>query len=155
MKYRKARKPTSTGRIEQNKIARMAEERKQRQQVLIHSMQKLATERIVSETFGVMEALCELEEDRRFAMVSDPPQASAMVAATVAKMRLMGLLIDRQAIGKPEDFEMSPAQRVQALRDEIGEAAWARVTAMYKAVTGRTIDVDAEGIEEGPDDEEA
>ena len=147
MTYRKPKKPqrtTSAGRVERNKIARMAEERKSRQQEQIHEMMRLATARVVSEVYTHVEALMEFEEARRFAMVSDPPQASAMVAATMGKCKVMGLIIDKQAVGKPEDFKKTREQVIEELREAIGEGPTRQflkmVEDMRRAYNGPVID---------------
>ena len=54
----------------------------------------------------------ELEEARQLA--ADSKQGAAMVAATMGKARLTGLLVDRKEIGQPGDFANMTADELRA-----------------------------------------
>jgi hypothetical protein len=77
--------------------------------------------------FGVDEALIELEEARICAMSVFPPQSGAAVAATMAKAKLLGLIIDRQEVGSPQDYEFENARTreelLEMLHDRLGPMA--------------------------------
>ena len=151
MAYRKPEKPqrsTSAGRVERNKIARMTERRKTRQQDQLHDMMRFATARVVSDVYTNVEALIEFEEARRFAMATDPPQAAAMVAATMGKCKVMGLIVDKQAVGKPGDFRKTREQVIEELREAVGEGPTRQflkmIENMRRAYNGPVIDGEAE-----------
>lgn len=67
--------------------------------------------------------LADLEADRTLAHVE--AQAGAAVSATMAKARLLGLIIDRKETGQPGDFaNLQSAEEVIALvRNELGDEA--------------------------------
>lgn len=67
--------------------------------------------------------LDDLETDRRLAHAS--AQSGAAVAATMAKARLLGLIVERKESGQPGDFAaiQSVADVVLALRRELGQEA--------------------------------
>jgi hypothetical protein len=67
--------------------------------------------------------ITDLEDDRQLARTEG--QASAAVQATMAKARLLGLIIDRKESGAPGDFAgLQTADEVIALvRNELGEEA--------------------------------
>ncbi|MGL4975996.1 MAG: terminase small subunit [Bosea sp. (in: a-proteobacteria)] len=46
--------------------------------------------------WGIVEAFAELDEARRYAKLGVKPQAAAMVAATMGKAKLCGLIVDKQ-----------------------------------------------------------
>jgi hypothetical protein len=141
MAYRKAKRPTSQGRMDRNEINRMAEERRARQQEVVHKLIEQANARPVQAEWGLEDALCELEEARRFGMASDPPNASAMVAATMGKAKIMGLIIDRQMNGKPEDFVPTREQVIQNMEEAIGSEATKRFLSIYEQMkSGKLID---------------
>jgi hypothetical protein len=79
------------------------------------------------DNFGVDEALIELEEARICALSVFPPQSGAAVAATIAKARLLGLIIDRQKVGSPQDYEFEKARTreelLEMLHERLGPAA--------------------------------
>lgn len=143
MAYRKAKRPTSQGRMDRNEINRMAEERRARDQEMLHGMLTQAAARPVNAEWGVEDALIELEEARRIGMVSQPPNASAMVAATMGKAKIMGLIIDRQMNGKPEDFVPTREQVIQNMEEAIGSEATKRFLSIYEQFkNGKLIDHD-------------
>lgn len=65
--------------------------------------------------------LADLESDRALAHCEG--QGSAAVQATMAKARLLGLIVDRKETGKPGEFEgMNTVDEVlQAVRTELGD----------------------------------
>lgn len=65
--------------------------------------------------------LADLESDRALAHCEG--QGSAAVQATMAKARLLGLIVDRKETGKPGEFEgMTTVDEVlQAVRTELGD----------------------------------
>jgi hypothetical protein len=73
------------------------------------------------DNFGVDEALIELEETRICALSVFPPQSGAAVAATMAKAKLLGLIIDRQEVGSPRDYEFEKARSREELLEMLHE----------------------------------
>ena len=65
--------------------------------------------------------LADLETDRALAHCEG--QGSAAVQATMAKARLLGLIVDRKETGKPGEFEglNTVADVIQAVRTEFGD----------------------------------
>jgi hypothetical protein len=65
--------------------------------------------------------LADLETDRALAHCEG--QGSAAVQATMAKARLLGLIVDRKETGKPGEFEslQSVDDVIQAVRTEFGD----------------------------------
>lgn len=65
--------------------------------------------------------LSDLEADR--ALAHGEGQGSAAVQATMAKARLLGLIVDRKETGKPGEFEglQTAADVIQAVRTEFGD----------------------------------
>lgn len=65
--------------------------------------------------------LADLETDRALAHCEG--QGSAAVQATMAKARLLGLIVDRKETGKPGEFEslQSVADVIEAVRTEFGD----------------------------------
>jgi hypothetical protein len=72
------------------------------------------------DNFGVDEALIELEEARICALSVFPPQSSAAA-------KLLGLIIDRQEVGSPRDYEFEKAstreELLNMLHERLGPAA--------------------------------
>jgi hypothetical protein len=73
------------------------------------------------DNFGVDEALIELEEARICALSVFPPQSNAAVAATMAKAKLLGLIIDRQEVGSPKDYECLGSAAVERFKKIVSE----------------------------------
>jgi hypothetical protein len=55
-----------------------------------------------------------------------PPKCAAVAAATLAKAKLLGLIIDRQELGSPQDYEFKKARTreelLEMLRERLGPA---------------------------------
>ena len=79
--------------------------------------------------------LADLESDRQLAQAEG--QASAAVQATMAKARLLGLIIDRKESGHPGDFHAlkSIADIVDAVRQQLGTQAAEQLQALMQAST--------------------
>jgi phage terminase small subunit len=86
-------------------------------------LQELAAMTTKRHEITVDTLITDLEDDRQLARTEG--QASAAVQATMAKARLLGLIIDRKESGAPGDFAgLQTADEVIALvRNELGEEA--------------------------------
>jgi len=95
----------------------------------LSELQAMAAKR---EDITVHSLLADLEEDRGLAHREG--QGSAAVQATMAKARLLGLIVDRKEAGKPGDFDaLQSADEVIALvRSEYGDKAAEALTALVE-----------------------
>ncbi len=77
--------------------------------------------------------LSDLEEDR--ALAHGEGQGSAAVQATMAKARLLGLIVDRKETGKPGEFDslQSTDDVLQAVRTEFGDKVADALASEFKA----------------------
>jgi hypothetical protein len=100
--------------------------------------------RAIQEGYSREMALVELESARLGAMKSFPIQAQAAVNATLAKAKLMGLIIDKQAIlhgtrsgtgGMMDlhgDVREARRQVIESLRERFGTEKTARLLAVFE-----------------------
>jgi hypothetical protein len=95
-----------------------------------------------------------LEEVRTVSLAAFPPQCNAAVNAIMAQAKLLGMVVDRQAIGKPQDYNMGHDEEAaiyERLRERLGPEHVERfrqiVEKMRDAFNGPVIDGEAEEIE--------
>lgn len=77
-----------------------------------------------TKTVTTVETIAEqLDEDRRLAFSEG--QAGAAVAASMAKAKLFGLVVNKSESGQPGDFQAltTPEQVIDKVRNELGEEA--------------------------------
>ncbi len=80
----------------------------------------------------VDDLLAELEQARQAAQMSDKPQAGAMVAATMGKAKLLGLLVDKAELtGKDGQPLGGQPAGVLVVPAPLTESDWARAAAEY------------------------
>jgi len=132
-----------------NRHKKRVEDRKQKTQARLGELYAIVNSVPVSATFGRTEALIELEQARRVAMVADPPQAGAMVAATMGKAKVMGLIVEQQAVGSPDEFKnKSEEELIAIMRERVGpketEIFLKAVEQMRRAYDGPIIEGQAE-----------
>lgn len=82
--------------------------------------------------------LADLETDR--ALAHSQGQGSAAVQATMAKARLLGLIVDRKESGAPGDFAtlQTSAEVIEAVRREHGDAAADALARLIDSATPTT-----------------
>jgi hypothetical protein len=166
----KAQKPDKAGRhddapprrraaprngIDRNEMRVYQNEREQATHERLERLLSSIVNRGSKPEFGALQALMEFEEARMVALTAYPPQANAAVNATLAKAKIMGLVIDRQAIGKPTEFNGSADEEekiFEHLSERIGAAGaeqfMAFVANMRAALRGEVIEGTAEEVPE-------
>lgn len=94
--------------------------------------------------------LADLEADRGLA--HSEGQGSAAVQATMAKARLLGLIVDRKETGKPGEFESlaTTDDVLQAVRTEFGDAVANALASEFKAQEPRAESKRARAIAKTP-----
>lgn len=115
-----------------------------------------------NETYGRTEGLMELEESRMLAMAMGNPGAA--VAATVAKCKLMGLMVEkRQEMppGAPGSLHGPTEEQEDVIMERLRERAGPAVAARFKQLIDHMRDaynggqtIDAEATEIDPEDGE-
>jgi phage terminase small subunit len=113
--------------VERNEAERCTREAREKQTFArVRSIVDQALSR-PRDNFGVDEALIELEEASICALSVFPPQSGAAVTATMAKAKLLGLIIDRQEVGSPRDYEFEKARTreelIEMLHERLGPIA--------------------------------
>ena len=62
--------------------------------------------------------LNELDENRRYALMAETPQSSAATAATMAKAKLLGFIVDKVSFKVEDEAELIHQRRKTLLRAE-------------------------------------
>lgn len=80
----------------------------------------------------------QLDNDRRLAQVTE--NAGAAVAASMAKAKLYGLIVNKSESGRPGDFDnmRTTSELIDAVRNELGESYAARLATLFGESSGQT-----------------
>jgi hypothetical protein len=100
------RKRIETNRAAKRKLRAEIAAREQRTADRVQGIVDTALARARRPLPDLAELIQQLEEARQLAMACFPPQPNAAINATMAQAKLLGFVVDKQAIavGKPDEF---------------------------------------------------
>jgi hypothetical protein len=148
--------------IERNALREFQNSREQENHERLERLLKQIVTRAQTPDFGIVDALIEFEESRMVALSTFPPQVSAAVAATLAKCKVMGLIVERSAVLRsnvPASFHGQPDDQEEAVYERLRERGLSKsaiaefqrfVSGMRRAYAGDDADIiegDAKEIE--------